>query len=122
MRQMRIEALYRKLRTSIPAREATICPYLLEILVISAQSGLVRGFDLFADRSRVYVLDGDFGCGERQSLVLAAVEHTDGGFLCRSARGGDEGIRTAGDFQYRSGIAIHERGLDHAAEGRRRRG
>ncbi len=34
MRQMGIEALYRKPRTSIPAREATIYPYLLENLVI----------------------------------------------------------------------------------------
>jgi len=34
MRQMGIEALYRKPRTSIPARGATIYPYLLENLVI----------------------------------------------------------------------------------------
>jgi HTH-like domain len=34
MRQMRIEALYRKPRTSIPARGATIYPYLLDNLVI----------------------------------------------------------------------------------------
>ena len=34
MRRMGIEALYRKPRTSIPAREATIYPYLLENLVI----------------------------------------------------------------------------------------
>ena len=34
MRRMGIEALYRKPRTSIPAREATIYPYLLESLVI----------------------------------------------------------------------------------------
>ena len=34
MRRMGIEALYRKPRTSIAAREATIYPYLLENLVI----------------------------------------------------------------------------------------
>jgi putative transposase len=34
MRRMRIEALYRKPRTSIPAREAAIYPYLLENRVI----------------------------------------------------------------------------------------
>jgi putative transposase len=35
MRRMGIEALYRKPRTSIPARGATIYPYLLENLVIN---------------------------------------------------------------------------------------
>jgi putative transposase len=34
MRRMGIEALYRRPRTSIPARGATIYPYLLENLVI----------------------------------------------------------------------------------------
>jgi putative transposase len=34
MRQMGIEALYRKPRTSIPARGATIYPYLLDNLMI----------------------------------------------------------------------------------------
>jgi putative transposase len=34
MRQMGIEALYRKPRTSIPARGSTIYPYLLDNLVI----------------------------------------------------------------------------------------
>ncbi len=34
MRRMAIEALYRKPRTSIPARGATIYPYLLENLLI----------------------------------------------------------------------------------------
>ena len=34
MRRMGIEALYRKPRTSIPAREAAIYPYLLSGLVI----------------------------------------------------------------------------------------
>src|SRR5271169_1473664 len=38
-----------------------------------AQSGLVLGFDLFADGARFFVLSGDFGCSEPQSVGLAAV-------------------------------------------------
>ncbi len=121
MRQMGIEALYRKPRTSIPARGATIYPYLLDNLVID-RSNQVWSSDLtyFADGARVYVPGGDFGCGEPQSIGLAAVEHAERALLCRSARGGDEKTRAAEDFQYRPRIAIHQRGLDRAAESRRR--
>ena len=122
MRRMGIEALYRKPRTSIPAREATIYPYLLENLVIDRPNQVWSADLTYLPMAHGFMyLMAILDVASRKVLAWRLSNTTDGGFLCRSARGGDEEIRTAGDFQYRSGIAIHERGLDHAAEGRRRR-
>jgi len=41
----------------------------------AAESGLVLGFDLFADGARVYVPGGDLACGEPQSIGPRQVCH-----------------------------------------------
>jgi hypothetical protein len=45
----------------------------------------------------------------QDGAVLAAVEHADGGVLCRSAERGPRPFRQARHLQYRSRRAIHQR-------------
>jgi transposase InsO family protein len=90
MRRMGIEALYRRPRTSIPARDAKIYPYLLDGLAIE-RPNQVWSSDLtvFAHGSRIFVPRGDLRRGESQSAFSSSLEHDDAGFLRRCADRGN---------------------------------
>jgi len=71
MRRMGIEALCRRPRTSIPARDAKIYRTCSMGWRSSAESGVVVRSHLFADCACVFVLDGDLGRDESQSAVIS---------------------------------------------------
>ena len=79
MRRMGIEALYRKPRTSIPARSCDLSVSALGSCDRTAEPGLGVRHYVFADGTRLYVPGRDPGCGEPQSAELSALEHADGG-------------------------------------------
>jgi len=117
MRKMGIQALYRRPRTSIPAREATIYPYLLEnVLIKRPRPSVGIGFDIPAHGACVFIPDGDSGHCQPQGPRVALVEYDGSGFLPGDARGGARSVRTTGYFQHRSGIAIHQRRVDDSPE------
>ena len=118
MRQMGIEALYRKPRTSIPAREATIT-VLLENLVIDRPIRCGPRIDLLPMAHGFMYLMAILDVASRKVLAWR-LSNTLTAHFCVEAL--EEAMRKFG----RPEISIpikdrnHERGSDHAAEGRRR--
>lgn len=99
MQRMGIEALYRRPRTSIPARGASIYPYLLEKLAIE-RPGLGERHHVPADGARICLPGSDSGRRQPQSARLQIVQHAHGRFLRGCARRGADEIRATGDFQH----------------------
>ena len=96
MRRMGIEAIYRRPRTSIPAREAAIRPYLLDNLAIDRPNQVwATRHHLLAHGARIFVSGGHHGCRQPQSPGLSALQHPDGGLLCRGTAGSDGQVRRA---------------------------
>ena len=113
MRRMGMETIYRKPRTSIPAREAAIRPYLLTGLTISRPNQvwvvdltyipMAHGFQYL-----VAILD----VWSRKVLSWRVSNTMDAGLLRRGPAGGSGSPWQAGDFQHRPGLAVYVRGLD----------
>jgi hypothetical protein len=62
---------------------------------------------LHSDRTRLSLPRGDHRLGVARGACVAAVEH-DGRFvLSGCAQGGSGEVRQAGDFEHRSGLAVH---------------
>ena len=71
--------------------------------------GVGRLHNVHTHAARVFVPGCDHRLGDPTSAVLAAIEHADGGVLCRGAERGPCPVRQARHLQYRSGCAIHQR-------------
>ena len=77
MKQMGLEAIYRRPNTSKPAPGHKIYPYLLRNLRhVARQPGVGGGHQLLADGQGLSVLGGDYGLGESRSAGLANVSIT----------------------------------------------
>lgn len=67
-------------------------------------SGILSGHDRREVHAKTEVHPNQVTSGKSQALEnLAVVEHDDGGFLRRSARGGTQDVWSAGDLQLRRG-------------------
>lgn len=77
--------------------------------------GVGSGHNLYRDAAGVFVPGRDYRLGDPTSAVLATVEHADGGVLRRGAERGRRPVRQARHLQYRSGGAIHQRGVHQGA-------
>ena len=116
MRRMGIEAIYRRPRTSIPAREAAIYPYLLRGLSIERPNQVWASDITYLPMAHGFLyLVAILDVASRKVLSLSALEHADGGLLRRGAGGGDGEVRKPGDLQHRPGLAVHQRGVDQGA-------
>ncbi len=122
MRRMGIEAIYRKPNTSKAALGHKIYPYLLRGLAIERPNQVWAMDITYIPMARGFVyLAAVVDWFSRRVLCVAAVDHNGRRFLPRSRGGGARPIRAAGNFQYRSRLAVHQRGLHRAAAGERDR-
>ncbi len=122
MRRMGIEAIYRKPNTSKAALGHKIYPYLLRGLAVEQPNQvwamdityipMARGVRLSGGGARLVQPAGPF---------VAAVDHDGRRFLPRSSGRGSRPLRTAQNFQYRSGKPVHQCGVHRAAAGERDR-
>ena len=110
MRVMGIEAIYPKPKLSAAERRTSnLSLFAAEYGHYSAQPGVGQRHHLRADAARLDVLDGGDGLAQPLRVVVAVVEHDRRNVL----RGGLERsvgeLRQAGNFQHRSGRAVHGR-------------
>jgi len=107
MRRMGIEALYRRPRTSIPARGAAIYPYLLSGLRDrTREPRLGERYHVFADAHGFMYLVAILDIASRKVLSFRLSNTAHGGLLHRGARGGDVQVRPTRDLQHRPGLAF----------------
>ena len=108
MRKLGLWAVRPKRNTSKRHPEHKVYPYLLRGRTID-QPNQVWAADITYIPMRqgflylVAIIDW-----ATRGAVLAAVEHADGGVLCRGAERGPRPVRQARHLQYRSGRAIHQ--------------
>ena len=114
MRRMGIEALYRRPRTSIPARGATIYPYLLgEPGDRAAESGVGADITYLPMAHGFMYLMAILDVASRKVLGWRLSNTLTADFCVEALEEAHGEVRRAGDFQHRPGLAVHERGVDH---------
>ncbi len=84
-----------------------------------AQSSMGNRHHLYPHAARVCVFGGDYGLVQPLRSVLGAVDHAGRNFL-RGGTGMGVENRTSRDFQFGSGVSIHERAVHRPASGMRR--
>jgi len=120
MRKMGIQALYRRPRTSIPAREATIYPYLLENVVIERPNQVWSSDLTYLPMAHGFLyLMAILDIASRKVLAWRLSNTMEAGFCLEALEERSQQVRATGYFQHRSGIAIHQRGVDDTPEGGR---
>jgi len=91
MRTMGIQALYRRPRTSIPARQATIYPYLLENVVIERPNQVWSSDLTYLPMAHGFLyLMAILDIASRKVLAWRLSNTMEGGFLPGGARGSPE--------------------------------
>jgi hypothetical protein len=107
MPQMGIAALGPKPKTTKPAPGHKIYPYLLRNVTIERANHVWAADITYVPRPRLSLSRGDHRLGEPGGSVVAALEHDGRLVLSRGARRSFREVREAGDFQHRSGLAVH---------------
>ena len=103
MRLMGLTAIYRKPHTSfgrIPSDLSVSSPPSHDG---SAESGVVRGRDLYPDAARLSLSGGGHGLGDAHGAFVAAVQHSGQCLLPGGPSGGAGPLRQTGDLQHRPG-------------------
>jgi HTH-like domain len=121
MKAMGLEAIYRRPRTSQPAPGAQIYPYLLRGREVALADEVWCADVTYIPMSRgfaylVAIMDSEDAC----SAFLETLQHAGRHVLCGSAaRGAGSNRKWTGDLQYRSGLPVHQSGLDRHSGGER---
>ena len=116
MRRMGIEALYRRPRTSIPARGSGDLPLsAVGPCDRTAQPGLGERYHVSADGPWLSCIWWRSSMSRSRKVLAFRLSNTlTADFCVEALRGGDGEVRDARDLQHRPGIAVHLRGVDRA--------
>ena len=110
MRTMGLRAIYRGPRTSRPAPEHRVYPYLLRNVQITQPNQVWAADITYLPMARGFLyLVAIMDWHSRYVVVLAVVQHPGGRLLHRGLAGG-AGSGPAGGVQHRPGQPVHQRG------------
>ena len=120
MRLMGLTPIYRRPRTTIPAKGHRLYRYLLRGMTIDRPNQVWCADITYVPLARSFLYPVAIMAlrraqeGKPQGAGVAALQHHGGTVLHRRPGGSAGALRAAGDLQHRSGKPVHRLGLDAA--------